>query len=465
MRTACLLLVMMLQLMFARAQHQNLDSLNNLLKNAEHDSSRSILLSYISRHFFYTNIDTALQLAHRGMILAQNAGFVRGEAVCKARLGQAYGILGNDPKSLGYLIQALKIADSAKYQEALSICYSGLGAVYSSQEDVSMALYYDLKSLEIADIPSKKLTSYLNIGDDYEKLNKLDSAKYFTNLAFDAATELNEREGQSIAYNNLGNVFLKMNQHEVAMANYKLALSSLDAGQHYQTVCETTLGLAKIFMKQGREDSALYYAKRSFEAAQLNDYAPGILKSGTFLADYYRRNKVVDSAYAYLTHVIALKDSMYSQERTNQIRNMAFEEKMRQQELELRNAVQLRERKMNIQFAIIAVTVVSFLIVFFLLSQSIIVNEKWVRFLGILALLLVFEFINLLIHPWLADITQHSPALMLLGMVAIAALIIPMHHRMEHWVSSKLVSKNKRLRLAAARKIVAQLEPDEKSLG
>jgi amino acid transporter len=120
---------------------------------------------------------------------------------------------------------------------------------------------------------------------------------------------------------------------------------------------------------------------------------------------------------------------------------------------------------MNIQFAIIAVTVVSFLIVFFLLSQSIIVNEKWVRFLGILALLLVFEFINLLIHPWLADITQHSPALMLLGMVAIAALIIPMHHRMEHWVSSKLVSKNKRLRLAAARKIVAQLEPDEKSLG
>jgi hypothetical protein len=95
-----------------------------------------------------------------------------------------------------------------------------------------------------------------------------------------------------------------------------------------------------------------------------------------------------------------------------------------------------------------------------LLSQSIIINEKWVRFLGVLALLLVFEFINLVIHPWLERITHHSPALMLLILVGIASLLIPLHHRIEKWIDHKMVSKNKRLRLSIARRIVARLEKE-----
>jgi hypothetical protein len=81
------------------------------------------------------------------------------------------------------------------------------------------------------------------------------------------------------------------------------------------------------------------------------------------------------------------------------------------------------------------------------LSQSIIINEKWVRFLGVLAILLVFEFINLVIHPRLSVVTNHSPFYMLLVMAVIASLIIPLHHRLEHWIVNRMVRKNKRLRL------------------
>ena len=47
---------------------------------------------------------------------------------------------------------------------------------------------------------------------------------------------------------------------------------------------------------------------------------------------------------------------------------------------------------------------------------------------------------------------------MLCIMVAVAALLIPVHHQLEHWVKGRLVEKNNRLRLAAARKTVEQLE-------
>ena len=211
------------------------------------------------------------------------------------------------------------------------------------------------------------------------------------------------------------------------------------------------------------EDSALYYARLSFSAANGGNFAQQLLNASNFLADYYRKKKVVDSAYTYLTFVIESKDSLYSQEKTNQIRNISNDKMLRQQELELKNQQARDERNQNIQFAIIGVTVVTFLILFFLLSQSIIINEKWVRFLGVLALLLVFEFINLLLHPWLSEFTHHSPPLLLLGMVAIASMIIPLHHRMEHWITHKMVAKNKKLRLAAAKKIVARLEAEGNS--
>ncbi|HRH70445.1 MAG TPA: hypothetical protein PLB89_13135, partial [Flavobacteriales bacterium] len=83
---------------------------------------------------------------------------------------------------------------------------------------------------------------------------------------------------------------------------------------------------------------------------------------------------------------------------------------------------------------------------------------KAIKNLSLIALLLFFEFINLLLHPLLDRITDHSPILMLLCMAAIAGLLIPMHHRMEHWITNMLASKNNRVRLEAARRTIEELE-------
>jgi hypothetical protein len=71
----------------------------------------------------------------------------------------------------------------------------------------------------------------------------------------------------------------------------------------------------------------------------------------------------------------------------------------------------------------------------------------------VIALLIVFEFLNLLLHPFLESITHHNPVLMLLALVCIAALLVPLHHRLEKWAAHKLVEKNKLIRLAVAKKV------------
>ncbi|HQW24173.1 MAG TPA: hypothetical protein PLI47_12785, partial [Bacteroidia bacterium] len=98
-----------------------------------------------------------------------------------------------------------------------------------------------------------------------------------------------------------------------------------------------------------------------------------------------------------------------------------------------------------------------------LLSRSVMVNENIISFMGILGLLMVFEFINLLLHPFLEKVTNHSPVLMLLSLVAIASLLIPLHHRLEKFIKVRMTEKNKERRLAAAKKTIEELENENKN--
>ena len=122
------------------------------------------------------------------------------------------------------------------------------------------------------------------------------------------------------------------------------------------------------------------------------------------------------------------------------------------------------ERKRNLQYAAIALGLITFVILFLLLSHSIVANQKLIRFFGVVALLMVFEFINLYIHPYLSHATNDSPLIMLLVMVCIAALLVPLHHRLEKWISHRLVEKNKKIRLEAAKKTIATLEGNGNSV-
>ncbi len=67
---------------------------------------------------------------------------------------------------------------------------------------------------------------------------------------------------------------------------------------------------------------------------------------------------------------------------------------------------------------------------------------RYVRFMGIISLLILFEFLTLLLHPVVADFTHHNPVYELLIFVCIASLLIPAHHSLEHWMIAKLTNRH-----------------------
>ena len=172
---------------------------------------------------------------------------------------------------------------------------------------------------------------------------------------------------------------------------------------------------------------------------------------------FYNDKGNSDSALKYLLVYTNAKDSAQSKEKIQKLQSLGFEEELRQKELAVEKKNAAEERKNNLQYAAIAIGLITFIILFLVLSRSIIVKQKFIEFFAILGLLAVFEFINLFIHPYLANITNHSPVLMLIILIAIGALLIPLHHKLEKWITKIMIEKNKKIRLEAAKKTIRLL--------
>ena len=227
------------------------------------------------------------------------------------------------------------------------------------------------------------------------------------------------------------------------------------------SIMRTSKIYCNFLIKNGRYDEAKQIALNDLDVATKAGITEGISSLAEVLRKIYTEAGVKDSIIYFARLEINYKDSLSNQKKQSEFQNLTFAQQLRDIDEQSKAKQASAERRQNIQFALIAFGIISFLIIFLLLSRSIITNTKVIEFLGVVALLIIFEFLNLLLHPFLERITNHSPVLMLLALVCIAALLVPLHHRVEKWATAKLVEKNKKVRLAAAKKTIEQLEPKQ----
>ena len=138
--------------------------------------------------------------------------------------------------------------------------------------------------------------------------------------------------------------------------------------------------------------------------------------------------------------MIAAKDSLFSQEKVKQLQSLTINETIRQHEIAEEKLRAEEERKNNLQYIAIAVFIFIFSLVIILIVRQRI-KLTTINFMVTVALLLIFEYISLLIHPTISLWTHHSPVYMLLILVGVASVLVPLHHRLEHWIKETLAHK------------------------
>jgi signal transduction histidine kinase len=351
------------------AQTNVADSLKQLLKTEKKDTSRAMLLTDLAYAYLNSKPDTTLLLAQQALSISKKEGYTKGEAESLNRMGNVFLTTGNYPKALDVYLQSLKKSESIGDKPGIARATGNIGTVYSYQGDYRQSLNYLFKALTLNKNLGRQTsvaTALINLGNTYEKLNMLDSAKYYTIQAYNLGVQLNDKARIGLSLNNLGNIYSKMGESAAAMRNYKLSIPYAIETKNDNALCETYLGMAKLFQKAGNADSCLYYAKRSLAIAQNGGFLDYVLSATSFLTGYYTSIHNVDSAFVYQSAAIAAKDSLFSQDKQRAIQSISFDEATRQQEI--KDAKE--EAQTQMKFNLLAGGLLALLVVAFLLFRN-----------------------------------------------------------------------------------------------
>jgi|688.fasta_scaffold01877_13 tetratricopeptide (TPR) repeat protein len=437
----------------------NLDSLLPKIKAEKNDSARY----YLAMSALTISETNPVEDMHNSEIILLH-GQKNNDLVCQV-LGYCclcydYIAFGNKVKSLEFGIKANQTAEKSNNDRLKTFAKAMLALTYLTMGDFEKAESYNKAAMETG---SKYETDIISVcavndmGTIYLAMGKIDSALVYTQKAYEMAIKSGINYWLTSTYLQFGSIHAAMKNSSLALNYWNLALNEANRIGSPKFVSTAYNAIAQFYYASNQSDSAKLYATRAISSVNNTAFYTLNVDPAKLLLNIYR-NSNVDSAFKYSEIYRTANDSLFNIRTLQQAQLMAVEEEARLAELKYEEEKSDEARKTNLEYTFIAIGIVSFFMIFLVFSRSYITNPKIIEFLSVIALLIVFEFFNLLIHPLLEKVTHHSPVLMLLALVGLAALLIPLHHKLEHWAVHKLIEKNKQSRLEAAKKTIEQLE-------
>jgi len=330
------ILLFLLQSFFAYGQISKTDSLKQLLDSEKQDTSRVNLFFNLAVAYQLSKPDTALVIAQQGLSLARKINFKPGEGRCLLVTANIFTITGNYPQALEIQLEALKLFEDIHDDKRMAATLANISDVYFYEGDYRRSIEYSTKAISIQrklHFSSALCIALINLGDTYQKTNQLDSAFIYSREGYALALSIKDVNRIGEGMSNLGDLYLKTGQPDSAMSYYRSSIEQYKQIDNDDGSCDAYLGMAKLFLKAGKTDSCLHYAGLSLSIAKNAGFTDKIMEAGNFLAAYYKSVRNVDSAYAYQSVTIAAKDSLFSQQKANQVQSMSYSEIVRQQQI------------------------------------------------------------------------------------------------------------------------------------
>ncbi len=452
----CLILISQ----FAFAQADSIDiKLQTILAEKNAETRMDLLNIYLGDLADYDPLLTQ-NVVQKFLTIAKKNKDTLSETYAISQLSFLFYLNGDNTKSLEYSLKALKMAEPLNNATLLAVVKNHLAVSYTyldSDKEIEMLR----QALLLRDKAPESQVFYLialNIGEYFSAVvGNLDSALVYNQLAERIHQQKLRIDKKVFIYMQFAKLYFAMNNPTLSYTYSQLALKKAYEmnSPKYLNWCFTQM--ATFYASTNKTDSAIFYSKKALKIVENRGFLVELKYSAFDLMNFYK-NKNNDSSMKYAEIYLFARDSIESLNKTKESYLLSFEEEIRQNEIKEKEVVREHERKQNIQFALLAIGIIFLLTLFLLLSRSFITNSKVIEFFGAVALLIVFEFLNLLLHPFLEKITHHNPFLMLLSLVCIAAVLVPLHHKIEKWATSKLIEKNKAIRLANAKKTIEDLE-------
>lgn len=383
-------------------------------------------------------------------------------------------------------ISAQAAAEKSKHKNKdwLEImAYNGLAGFYTSIEDYDKAIDYQYKSLAYAKKNNNTADMFgmmFSIGGNYSLAKKYESAKNMYAETIRIADSLKKPDykiqGQIGMVNTIINgpeaekslqflkdhpeineLFNKVNMAYIldfGKAQIFSLIKKYDSASHYFDISipvfekyASVSGLpgvyqqyAKFLYESGNYARAISYLNKS---ASINDslqISAGNKDVYEMLDSCYQKTGDYKLALYYNGLFQKAKTEADEKSRAKDILSVEIDaENQRKERLEKEEAEE-RNRRHNWQYMGIVFGIVT---LFILLAALGLFNVpiRWVRALGFISFILLFEFIILLADNWIHHFTHGEPLKVIAIKVVLIAILLPLHHFLEHKVIHYLTNR------------------------
>lgn len=174
----------------------------------------------------------------------------------------------------------------------------------------------------------------------------------------------------------------------------------------------------------------------------------GMAETSKALMTLFENKNDFKTAYAY-GRLHDQYNSVYTdQSRKNDIELMTLENDRKEKARLEEQALAAKKRSYNLQYLVIGIFIFTLFILLALLGFYR-VSVSAIRMVGFFSFISFFEFITLLSKKWMTQYTQGTPWQDFLFLIGLAFVLLPLHHRAEHWVIMQL-TRNQMIRKPAA---------------
>jgi two-component system NtrC family sensor kinase len=341
--------------------HAQIDSLQKALARTTDGRIQHTILGEIYGFYDERNRDSALVYAEKRMTLARKYGKKAPEAY--NLISKAYQLngMGRLVESYRCLLDAFAIADDPKLKieeewQLSQIPFKGdtrkllqsyahhiTGILMLRTENTSQQIFHFSEAgrigTEIGYVP-RQMLAYMNLGQVYLSVNQLDSALYYEKLSEQIAYRSGFLKFLGIVKFTIGDVYKARGNDSTALTYYYQGIQWGKEQSNLNAWNRSYMRLFRHYFAAGNSDSALYYALNNLQLVQAMGQISGtetnLGVAYEYLSKGYQLNHRSDSAFKYLELALATKDSLNTirVKSLSEFQNLTFAEQVRMQNIE-----------------------------------------------------------------------------------------------------------------------------------
>ncbi len=468
--------------------NQDTSSVNILQENQLQtaDTLQVNELNNMANTYLQINVDQSYHFALKALLNARAIDYKKGMSEAYFLIAKYHFHKNEDVKSINYCLKSSEIRNDLNDNKGVAACNNLIGKIFLDQDMYDQSIDFYTKSLRIGEEVGDDLIvaeSFLNLGNVYKDQFEYYQALNYYKRAKKIYVKVNNNNGISICHTDIGLIYIQQRNYYYAELAFKEALNLLTDKDPRRSICYIELGNIAYAKKELNKALALYKESERIEIMHQDNFDLAItqysiatayqslgkkiqvleaceksIKSSklagnkeitrdvyNLLSRFYAHEHQFELAYKYQTAKDHIEDSIFNESKAREVGKLQakfeFNKKLEEEKsTEAKLVLELEEQK-SLHYLLIGIFLPILFSVMFIIAK-VKVTTSYLRGMVFVTTLLAFEFILIILDPYIDQYSGGIPLSKLAINSALALMLAPLHQFLEKILKKRLIDNS-----------------------